>query len=171
MTPEAWTKHGALLIHGPKVYRFLLEYEQGQVRCDGTQPWIADVLQGTGPCHYTNGEGAKGRSYVNGKRVVSALTKFQEKQYNLIGLNSYQRLKDCTNVKRFPEESQDRGPHCIPKVSFNVNWQLMLFHRPLISVVKESATQLWFHRMFSSQTTEKTRTSFFYNISRNDVFF
>ena len=108
--PEVWTKHGALLIDGPKVYRFLLEYEQGQVRCDGTQPWIADVLQGTGPCHYTNGEGAKGLSYVNGKRVVSALTKFQEKQCNLIGLNSYQRLTDCINVKDFLKNLKTEAP-------------------------------------------------------------
>ena len=68
------------------------------------------------------------------------------------------RLHQCEG---FPEESQDRGSHCIPKVSFTVNWQLKLFHRPLISVVKESAIGLWFHRMLSSQTTEKTRTSLF----------
>ena len=108
--PEDWSTKGALLIDGGKAYRFLKEYEEGVACCDGTQPWLPDVLEGRKKYSFNQSVGCKGLNYNNAKKMVAALNRFQEVQVNLLRLEGHQPLTTYITLKSYLKNLRTEAP-------------------------------------------------------------
>lgn len=109
--PKEWEEQGALLINPDRVYNYLKNFNDGSVPRDGNQPWLPDVLDGTEEYDGMVEEGGKGRlTASHARQMISALTKIQETQHNLMNKKKPEPLHENTTLSRFTDTLTAEAP-------------------------------------------------------------
>ena len=101
--PSMWERERALLVEGESVYRFVKDYSAGHIRMDGTQPWIVDILMNKTTYKFIRDTPLPNASLSCHflKRICSALSRFQEAQYDLLNKQLITKLADMPILKDY----------------------------------------------------------------------
>ena len=109
--PREWEEQGSLLITPDRVYNYLKCFNDGSVPRDGNQPWLPDVLDGSEEYDgKVEGEDRGRLAASHARQMISALTKVQETQHNLMNKKKPEPLHENTTLSRFTDTLTAEAP-------------------------------------------------------------